>query len=97
VRWLEANGYAMLRIRSAPVVVTFSDGGEETAVAQLLAEWSRMMNQLRNRHKINEGVPARYSTREMTRRQCVVFDGVLARLSSGCAMISVLDRITAPR
>jgi hypothetical protein len=59
----------------ALVMLTFSDGGEETAVAQVLAEWSRMMNELGNAHQINKDVLARDSTREMTRRQCAVFDG----------------------
>src|SRR5207247_9955099 len=69
----------LLREARAGVVVTFSDGGEEAAIPQLLAEWSRMMSQLGNPHHVNEDVLARYSAREMTRRQCAVFDGVLAR------------------
>jgi hypothetical protein len=69
----------LLREARAGVVVTFSDGGEQTDVAQLLSEWGRMMNQLRNRHQVNEDVLARYSAREMTRQQCAVFDGVLSR------------------
>jgi hypothetical protein len=69
----------LLREARAGVVVTFTDGGEETAVAQLLAEWRRMMTQLEKPHRTNEHVLERYSAREMTVRQCAVFDGVLAR------------------
>src|SRR5947207_9098392 len=57
----------LLREARGGIVVTFCEGGEETAVTQLLAEWSRMMNQLGNPHEINEDVMERYSAREMTR------------------------------
>lgn len=75
----ERSGLVPLLREALGVVVTFSDGGEDSAAAQLMGVWRRVMKQVGSRPQVSEDVLERYSAREMTRRQCAVFDGVLAR------------------
>jgi hypothetical protein len=70
----------LLKEARAGVVVTFSDGGQDSAVAQLLAGWRQTLRHLESRPQVNEEVIERYGAREMTRRQCAVFNDVLARV-----------------
>ena len=66
------------------VVVTFSGNGENRAGDELLARWRQLLA-LDGRPVIDEATIGRYSAREMTRRQCVVFDEVIARAGKRAA------------
>ena len=75
----------VLRDARAAVVVTFADGGESSAVRELTAKWRALLEQLPCSTPMDEAVLARYSAREMARRQCGVFDDVLARARTRAA------------
>jgi hypothetical protein len=74
----------VLRDARAGTVVTFAEG-EDVAVAALLTAWRTMMDRLECPAPVDQNVAARYSAREMARRQCVVFDAVLTRARTRAA------------
>ena len=69
----------VLREAGSAVVVTFSEGRETAAAEKLLAEWRAMLEARGEPTSVDQTLLARYSAREMTRRQSAVFDSVLAR------------------
>lgn len=68
-------------LRSAPhcVLVTFGSNDARQARASLLRQWRELLQQLPVDCPPSEAIVARYGAREMTRRQCELFDAVLAR------------------
>jgi hypothetical protein len=81
---------AVLReTRAATTVVTFSstsDPAEKTAaVARLAAGWGAMLEAAPRAPDTDWARFERYTAREMTRRQCELFDRVLARRSAAAA------------
>jgi len=69
----------LLRKVPSAVLVTFSSSGEATAVEAIAAGWQRILETGCRALPLDPDVERSCSAREMTRRQCGLFDAVLAR------------------
>jgi hypothetical protein len=68
----------VLQDSQAATVVTFSNGDNASAAKELIKGWRRMMEQRGCPPIVDHKILARYSAREMARRQCLVFDHATA-------------------
>lgn len=73
----------VLREANAGVIVTFSERNTDALAAELAAGWRGILE--RRIAVPDERVIARFSAREMTRRQCLVFDDAIARTRARAA------------
>ena len=68
----------VLREAGVNSLITFSDAGATMPLADQRTMWQLMLTQLDGPPAFNGVVMDRFSAREMTRRQCAVFDRVVA-------------------
>jgi len=75
----------VLKKAGGSVVITFSDDGKAAPARTPCRKWHALLSGSRAPAAVEESVLADYSAREMTRRQCAVFDAVLARAGTRAA------------
>ena len=75
----ERSGLVPLLREAATLLVTFGDGDRAATTAQLAAGLRALLANLPARVTLSDSAAAACSAREMTRRQCEVFDRVVAR------------------
>lgn len=75
----ERSGLVPLLREAATLLVTFGDGDRAAATARLAVGLRALLASLPARVTLSERAAAACSAREMTRRQCEVFDRVVAR------------------
>jgi hypothetical protein len=67
----------ILQASNVATVVTFNEGNREAAIIRLRTAWPEMMKGLVAPARLDSQVLDRFSAREMTRRQCDLFDRVM--------------------